>query len=435
MTVVPVTGLALWLPSEDYRAYWRTFRFVDWTVIALSLAALAGLIGGISAAMRIGKPSPSSTSSELIVRTLVETSIQPLLFWYRVTFALTTAGYAAWFGAAWLRGLSLDELISVLLRRYNAIYALKDFYFQTIPGVTTLTQFGMAFMTIATLLGVTGHWQRVRWSMAFVLALGYLRAYFLSERLAIIELVVPPIVLICSQHSSTWRAKSLPFRFILGGAPAIGALLLVLFFASAEFFRSWIMLAGATESSLLGFSALRLTGYYVTALNNSMYLLKVCEDSNLFPGLTLDWLYRFPLIGQALQLESGLRALEHEGNFSILQDGANPEFTNTGGLLVPLIDYGWIGGFLFWLAAGYYIGRAWRSLLDNRLPGLLLYPMIFIGLLEIVRIPYLFLGRSVPSLVLLGGVAFAYSSFWRKRQVRLRFLLGLAARGPGENRA
>ena len=437
MTVVPVTALALWLPAESYRGYWRTFRFVDWSVIALSMVSLAGLLGGLAAAMQIKRPStfPQSFSSELLVATLVERHLRPLLFWYRLTFTLTLAGYISWFGAAWSRGLSFDELQNVLLRRDNAIYALKDYYFQTIPGVTTLTQFGMAFMTIAALLGLGGRWRQVRWAMLVVVALGYLRAYFLSERLAIIELVVPPVALICSQRTATWQAQSGLLRHVLNAAPAIAAFLLVAFFASAEFFRSWVVLAGNTESSLFEFSLLRLTGYYVTALNNSMYLMGVCGASNIFPGLTLDWLYRFPVLGQVFQLDSQLRSLERDGNFSILQNGANPEFTNTGGLLVPLIDYGWIGGFLFWLAVGFVIGRVWRSLLDQRLPGLLMYPMMFIGLLEIVRIPYLFLGRSIPSLILLAWVAFTYSGSWWKRHRRLQTLLGFGTRVPADGPA
>lgn len=419
MTVVPVTALALWLPADDYRAYWRTFRFVDWTVIVLSLTALAGYLGGLAWAGQLSSADRRSAAVPPTLPVLFERYESRLMFWCRVTLGLTVTGYVVWFGAAWQRGLSWAELTAVITRRENAIYALKDYYFQTIPGITTLTQFGMAFMTLAALLGLGGAWRRVRWSMALVLTLGLLRAYIVSERLAVIELILPPLVLLAFQRAERWKARSQLRRVVINAAPALAPVALVLFFASAEFFRSWIAVAGATERTLLEFSALRLAGYYVTALNNSMYVLRVCEASHLFPGLTLDWLYRFPLIGTTLGLEGDLRALERNGNFSILQNGANPEFTNTGGLLAPLIDYGPVGGFLFWLVVGFGVGRAWNSLMRSQLTGMLLYPMMFIGLLEVVRIPYLFLGRSAPSLALLSLVALLYSGSWRKRSRRL----------------
>ena len=424
MTVVPVTVLALLLAPEDYRSYWRTFRFVDWWVVPLSLTALCGFVGGVAAAMLLSKgPAVRPGVQASLLNILVERHAASLAFWYRVTFILTVTGYLLWFGAAWFKGLSWDELQSVLLRRDNAIYALKDFYFQTIPGVTTFTQFGMAFMTIGALRALGGAEKSIWWSMGAVLSMGFLRAYFLSERLAIIELVVPPAVLAASQLGVVWKTRSALRRNMLNCAPLIGALTLIVFFASAEFFRSWIVFSNATEWSLVEFSLLRLTGYYVTALNNSMYLLDLCDGAEFFPGLTLDWFYRFPLIGQVFQVDSPLRSLERDGNFSILQNGANPEFTNPGGLLVPLIDYGWVGGFLFWLVVGFVVGRLWSSLLAVSLPGLLLYPMVFIGLLEIVRIPYLFLGRSVPSLALLSLVSLAYTPIWNRRRLRLRVLL------------
>jgi hypothetical protein len=46
--------------------------------------------------------------------------------------------------------------------------------------------------------------------------------------------------------------------------------------------------------------------------------------------------------------------------------------------------------------------------------------MVFTGLLEIVRIPYFFLGRSFPSFVLLLFVTLLYGTAWGKRLHRLQ---------------
>jgi hypothetical protein len=87
--------------------------------------------------------------------------------------------------------------------------------------------------------------------------------------------------------------------------------------------------------------------------------------------------------------------------FSTLDTGANAEFNNGGGLLAPAIDFGSYGVTAFWLLAGLISGWAYRQFKRGAAWGLCLYPMLFLGTLEVPRGLYLSGGRAVPPICFL----------------------------------
>ena len=89
----------------------------------------------------------------------------------------------------------------------------------------------------------------------------------------------------------------------------------------------------------------------------------------------------------------------------MLAQYGNPEFNNPGGLAVPAVDFGAVGGVLFFLVAGLVIGFAHRSWRAGNPAGLLLYPVLFTGLLELPRYLYWTQGRVVPAYLVLGITA------------------------------
>jgi hypothetical protein len=86
---------------------------------------------------------------------------------------------------------------------------------------------------------------------------------------------------------------------------------------------------------------------------------------------------------------------------TVLAQRGNPEFNNPGGLAVPTIDFGKIGGPVFFLIAGLIIGMAYRSWRSGQPTGLLVYPVFFTGLLELPRYLYWTQGRVFPAMVFL----------------------------------
>jgi glucose dehydrogenase len=91
--------------------------------------------------------------------------------------------------------------------------------------------------------------------------------------------------------------------------------------------------------------------------------------------------------------------------FPFLESGANVEFNNADGMLFPLMDFGTAGGLLYWVVIGVICGVVYQLFRRKQLAGLLLYPIVFLGLLEIPLALYWSEGRSFPALFMLVTVA------------------------------
>src|SRR5690349_21664126 len=142
MTAIPISVFAVLLPGDYYRQYWAVFKYVDGTSFVSSMVAITGLVLGCLLGKRLGGSCVRSSSVEEL-KASVRSHRRRLRLWSSITFWLTISGYICWFGAAIARGLSLDLITSVVWREQNALYTLKEYYFETIPGVTTATQFGV----------------------------------------------------------------------------------------------------------------------------------------------------------------------------------------------------------------------------------------------------------------------------------------------------
>ena len=249
---------------------------------------------------------------------------------------------------------------------------MKEIYLVTVSGVTTLTQFGIAGILIGVMIGVVKGWSKVRIEIAILLFLAVGRALFNSERLAVIELVIPATVLflrigvIESKWWSRWRR---PLQFL----PVAGLVGLLLIFGLFEYFRSWTSFYSGGDLSFWQFTSLRLLGYYVTALNNGA-LLVARFDTIGAPFSTLHFLWRFPVVSSIakaaypnLALDSA--TVDTDPYMQMLDREANPEFNNASGLLPPVVDFGVMGGILFWLCAGLLCGLLYRWFQQKRVVG------------------------------------------------------------------
>jgi len=253
--------------------------------------------------------------------------------------------------------------------------------FKTIPGVTTWTQVSL----------VLGAIRGMRWSgmlpgkvklisIFHILFFGtlFVRALLWSERLALIEGFVP--FFICALPRLTAAAGPIGrtlLRFLPLLLPA-GALLL---FISFEFLRSWQSYS-AVHSSLFEFGWRRLYTYYFEAMNTGSAILQVI---GFYDGLTL------PMSHKASEAV-------YEGLYLGTLD---VEYNNPGGLHYVA---GRVGSLLFipvFLLAGTWFGITWRAYKEGRLLALF-YPITFLGLMEILRIPYwLGLNRVMPTTVVI----------------------------------
>ena len=111
------------------------------------------------------------------------------------TFWLTIVAYLVWITAAAINAGGVAalgiEIIDVVLGRGGSD-ELKNEIFTPLPGITTLTQLGILYVTVEVVLWVSQRSSRraAAWRFAVIALLALGRMFVNSERLAILELAV-----------------------------------------------------------------------------------------------------------------------------------------------------------------------------------------------------------------------------------------------------
>lgn len=319
--------------------------------------------------------------------------------WFALALALSLFGYIVWMAVGISRGFSWATVRDLLQHEeLEQPEYVKFELFATIPGVTTCVQFAIA----AAVLGLLCWYQRVRWSgvaLAGLMLVTILRAGLLSERLALLEIAVPCCLLglrlRVMRHGLDqrwWRV----WQF----APLAALLAVPVLFGTFEYFRSWRYYRD-DYPSFTAFTLTRLLGYYSTAHNNGAMTLDVIGRWPV-PYWTWQDLWGFPLVEMSPLAYPQLTGVHPDQVYlHALERYANPEFNNWGGLFMPFVDYGLLGGTVFWLLGGYVAGRLYERFCQGRFSGCLFYPLVYLSILETPRILYLVATRCFPSVVFL----------------------------------
>jgi oligosaccharide repeat unit polymerase len=410
-----IVALGAWLiPDWMYRAYWHTPKFFYTHQLWITLAFIAAFSGGaaIASSPRWQNSSPADDSwMDNIPWRFVGRM-------FNACFYLSLVGYVAWAGAAISRGADWVLALGVLEGDKGASYVMKEVYLGTISGVTTLTQLAISAMVLGVLIGVAQGWKKVWAKFAILFALAVVRALMNSERLAVLELLIPAVVLFIRlrlMDRVRLRDRIWP---LLRMAPILGYSSLIVIFGVSEYFRSWINFYAGGDFSFWQFVSLRLLGYYVTALNNGALLIQRIEPTGA-PFFTMHFLWRFPGVSSlmdALYPNFALASVAIDPYMAYLKVEANPEFNNGGGLLEPVMDFGFAGALVYWLLAGLLAGLLYRWFQEKRVAGLLLYPATIVGVIELSRVIYWAEGRVIiPQAALLMVVL---SSAYFARQYR-----------------
>lgn len=382
---------ALWLSDAAFQVY-GTPKYLAANHVWLVLAA--------GAAFAVGR---QFSVGLLGGRRMVEPPTDRYLRrWFFIAFGLTLFGYALWTLVALKNGLSPGLIKGVLMGDGQAVFTLKEDVFKTIPGVTTCTQFAVAAAVLGTWLIYRG--QRDIWPwLAMLAGLAVGRALLLSERLALIETAAPCLVLAVR----VWvldRPMPPGRRFLWNAAPLAAAAAIVLLFGAFESFRSWHFYKDRF-GSIAEFTVWRLTGYYATSHNNGALALEI-EGVRTVPLATLLAFWEFPLIEKSPFAYDKLVGQNTGQRWDeLLTRHGSIELNNPGGLFQPTLDYGYLGGFVWWGFYGALCGWLHLRFLQGRMTGLLLYPVVITSLLELPRFLYLPHPRILPTLVLLGFVA------------------------------
>ena len=394
-------GLCAYLiPESTYRMYWRTPKFFGpqglWVTLACcAIFMLAALLSSRFVA-RFPRPAAQTDLAETIPWNLM-TAL------FSISFYLALIGYVLWAGLAIERGMTLQSAWDVITGEKGAMFDARYTYLQTVGGVTTMAQFGAATMVFGAVIGFYQGWRRVRFKLGALLAMALIRALLNSERFALIELIVPFLIALLALKYFGSFQLSRRVRWLVNLAPAIGIMVLFPFFTGFEYIRSWTNYYAGGSQSLLEFGSMRLVGYYVTSFNNGAYLLNRLDPVNA-PYFTSHFLWTFPLsspVVKRLFPDPLLDSTDRWFYFPFLDSEANLEFNNADGMLFPLMDFGVAGGLMYWFAVGLICGVLYERYQQRQASGLLLYPMVYLGLMEVPLTLYWSEGRAVFPLLLL----------------------------------
>ena len=419
-----VIGVAAYaIPEAAYRDNWRTPKFFGLPALEITLLCVAVFVFGTLLSSRyLAKFAPPPGEEVPMRWDLVEKL-------FRLSVWLAVLGYLIWIGLAIGRGMTWSVALGVLRGEKGAMYDARFTYLPTVGGITTLTEFGSAAAIFGALLGANIGWSKVRTRLGLIFFLAVLRALMNSERFAIIELVVPFFIALLPSLEPSFRRTGAIVRGLIHGAPVIGAIGLLVIFTGFEYFRSWSNYYAGRDQGLLTFGMLRLLGYYVTSFNNGAYFLGRLNPLNA-PYFTLHFLWGFPLSSPVIKRlfpDPLLDSTDKWFYFPFLDSDANLEFNNADGMMFPLMDYGVAGGLLYWFAIALACGVLYHLYRRKTALGLMVYPIVYLGLLEVPLALYWGEGRAFPSQILL--LAAPLVLWFSRRAERTKHLAPVPAAG------
>ncbi|WP_230942479.1 oligosaccharide repeat unit polymerase [Burkholderia stagnalis] len=304
-----------------------------------------------------------------------------------LVFALALTGYLVMSSGV----LAQPALLLAFVRGGASAFDLLELKGRVV-GLSTLTQATAAYVALYFHVFSTRvkGFNRYKLYLVVLAVLTLVRSFIFAERLAVIEMALPCVLMIArfrrGPRRSAWVA--------LGPFAAVP--LLVGFFIANEYHRSWETYYVNLYDNILDFALERLGLYYSTALNNGAGILSVLGWGSAHPMFTFDWLIRFPGIGGLFQplLDSGDR-------IDVFLNGyADPEFNNPSGIFVHFYEWGWFG-LLVAAFIGAVFGRSFAGWRTGSGFWCCAHAVLYVSLLEILRIPNLFSGRNFVPLMLL----------------------------------
>lgn len=304
-----------------------------------------------------------------------------------LVFVLAFAGYLVMMSGV----LAQPALLLAFLRGSASAFDLLELKGRVV-GLSTLTQATAAYVALyfyvyrTRVKGLNRH----KLYLVALAVLTLLRSFIFAERLAVIEMALPCVLMIARFRRGPRRSAWVSL------APFAAIPLLVGFFIANEYNRSWETYYVNLYDNIVDFALERLGLYYSTALNNGAGILSVLGWGAGHPMFTFDWLIRFPGLGGLFQplLDSG-------DSINVFLNGyADPEFNNPSGIFVHFYEWGWFG-LLVAAFVGWVFGRSfagWRAASGFWCCA---HAVLYVSLLEILRIPNLFSGRNFVPLMLL----------------------------------
>lgn len=294
-------------------------------------------------------------------------------------------------------------IISLLSGSTSAMYEIRGTVGQ-IPGITSFISACLPFFSLYSYIrineGTNELWSLNRKLLIILFTFIVMRSIFSSERLALVEGVVAYGI---PYFAFSWRPSLFRMMIPFGGVVGVFSL-----FCVGEYFRSWQFYKLQYES-FWEFITVRFFGYFATSFNNGSGIMTYYDTIGM-PVLTASYFYKLLAIF-GVDYRPGLVLIK-----DYIYRYASPEFNLASGLYMPYIDYGIIGGAIYLCFFGLLTSLLYRSFLSGKPLGILLYPMWYLALLDIMRTWIWGSSRFVP--VLLVSLAVSIFLVYKKEGIK-----------------
>jgi oligosaccharide repeat unit polymerase len=304
----------------------------------------------------------------------LEPEFKKINFAYWLLVNLMLVGYLFWIFFILERGGGIGLLMQAFSPTAGT-YSRLNQYVSGVAGITSLTQFGPGAAALAGYFRAKDEPWKFKVLIIWVPAL--FRAVINAERIAIIEVVIPFFIMWFLYAKNLKRPK-------IEISIAVG--LAVTYIAVAEYTRSWLSYYSlAYHGKLSSFLLERIQGYYVTSVNNGFLLIDHYGPGPRAPFGTFDFFFRFPVIKNLFRNlpMSGLNpagdSLSTYGSFS------NPGFNNPNGLLVFVIDWGWLIAPIAAVLLGIFVSIFYQKAIKGDFAALVYFSSTFYGFIELPR--------------------------------------------------
>lgn len=372
--LLPILVLVAWLGGSDLtvmtlRSTW--FLTGDYVGMGALLLVVTGIAGWIGAQIDVSpRPTPVGVAEGDGAAAMVGT--------------VALAAYLLWF-----KDYVIDP--ALLLQTLSGTPRPDRTSIPTMVGLTSLTNVAPVFFSIyayrAFTAGPAMH-RRLHILCGTLLCFTVLRVYAWSERLALIEALVPFALasMFWLSGKKRWTTSALVQAGPYAAIPA-----LIVYFGVAESVRSWTSETYNRQTGFWEFAIGRFASYYTTSLNNGAGLLETSTWPSYKFESVLAWLHKAPLLGPVFSSYVDSR---QSGTGQYLANYGDLEFNNPSGLFTVVYDLGLPLAVVYFAIVGVLGGIAFRAYRSQRLIGVLIYPLLFLAFLEVFRYPYLGASRA-----------------------------------------
>lgn len=278
------------------------------------------------------------------------------------------------------------SMIAALKGQQGAIFDVKEQVLKLV-GVTSLVNVTPLALVMASYRRIVrgasmpARFRALFWMLCVCV---FMRGFVAMERLAIVEGAIAYFLPLFSFGPRRFKLVGLFPMFGIGGVFTL--------FSLGEYTRSWPYYIDRYDN-FLQFASLRLLGYISVASNTAAGLFEKFDPIG-HPYLTATWFDRL-----------GFIASDDVGPMDrFFAAYGNAEYNNPGGVMAAVIDFGVVGGLVYYLAAGAIIGWFYGKYRQCQPIGLLGYPLFFVGIAILTQLIYWGDPRFITGLAALAGM-------------------------------